>query len=169
MRLRAWPQRGIVWPAAALAFLFLLFAGCGGDETATPSSSSTVLQETQPETEPSNTAVALTPLPPQLVGTWTTVSGSAGSQQIRREYVFLADGRYAYTVGMCQSSTDCSVVSQESGYAQVVNGNLSLQPQTEPNDGPRTWPFIVMRDPNVGDVQLHIRLPDGQDDIFYFG
>ena len=60
-------------------------------------------------------------------------------------------------------------MSQESGYAQAANGVLSLEPQTEPNDGSRAWPYVVFQDPNVGDIQLHLRLPDGQVDIFYFG
>jgi hypothetical protein len=93
----------------------------------------------------------------------------SGSQQIVRRYVFSSDGRYEYTLAQCLSSTDCSLVSQESGYAQAANGVLSLEPQTEPNDGSRAWPYVVFQDPNVGDIQLHFTLPDGQVDIFYLG
>ena len=83
--------------------------------------------------------------------------------------MFSSDGRYEYTLAMCRSSTDCSLVSQESGYAQAANGILSLEPQTEPNDGSRALPYVVGQDPNVGDIQLHFTLPDGQVDIFYLG
>jgi hypothetical protein len=86
-----------------------------------------------------------------------------------RTYVFAPEGRYEYTVAMCRSSTDCSLVSQESGYAQAANGILSLEPQTEPNDGSQAWPYVVGPDPDAGDIQLHFRLPDGQVDIFYVG
>ena len=158
-------QRGRVWPAGVLAFLFLLFAGCG-DEASTPSASS-LSQETQPRSAP----VTLAPLPPELVGTWETSKwlDQSGSQQIVRTYVFSPEGHYEYTIAMCRSSTDCSLVSRESGNAQAANGMLSLEPQTESDDGSRAWPYVVGRDPNVGDIQLHFTLPDGQVDIFYFG
>jgi hypothetical protein len=152
----------------------LLFAGCG-DEASTPSASS-LTQETQPrltqETQPrSAPPTALAPLPPELVGTWKTSKwlDQSGSQQIVRTYVFSPDARYEYTLAMCRSSTDCSLLSQEAGYAQAANGILSLEPQTESDDGPRAWPYVVGQDPNVGDIQLHFTLPDGQIDIFYRG
>jgi hypothetical protein len=165
MHLRAGHQRRSVWPAGVLAFLFLLFAGCG-DEASTPSASS-LSQETQSGSAPP----ALAPLPPELVGTWETETwlDQSGSQKIVRMYVFSPDGRYEYTLAMCRSSTDCSLVSQESGYAQAANGTLSLEPQTESDDGPRAWPYVVGPDPNAGDIQLHFTLPDGQVDIFYQG
>jgi hypothetical protein len=83
--------------------------------------------------------------------------------------VFSADARYEYTIAMCRSSTDCTLVSQESGYAQADNGILSLEPQTESEEGSRAWPYVVGQDPDVGDIQLHLTLPDGQVDIFYLG
>ena len=107
----------------------------------------------------------------ELVGTWDTRTwlDQSGSQQIVRTYVFSPDGRYEYTLAMCRSSTDCSLEGQESGYAQAANGIVSLEPQTESAEGSRAWPYVVFRDPNVGDVQLHLALPDGQVDIFYRG
>lgn len=150
---------------AVAAFLFSLLAGCG-DEASTPSASS-LSEGTQPRSAPAAPA----PLPPELVGTWKTSTwlDQSGSQQIVRTYAFSPDGRYEYTLAMCRSSTDCSLVSQESGYAQAANGTLSLEPQTESDDGSRASPYVVGRDPNVGDIQLHLTLPDGQVDIFYFG
>ena len=82
----------------------------------------------------------------------------SGSQKIVRTYVFSPNGGYEYTIAICRSSTDCSLVSQESGYARTANGTLSLEPQTESDDGPRAWPYVVGRDPNVGDTQLHFTL-----------
>jgi hypothetical protein len=165
MHLRGRRQRRSVWPTGILAVLVLFFAGCG-NEASTPSASSSS-QETQPRSATS----ALAPLPPELVGTWKTSKwlDQSGSQQIVRTYVFSPDGRYEYTIAMCRSSTDCSLVSQESGYAQAANGILSLEPQTESDEGSRAWPYVVGQDPNVGDIQLHFTLPDGQVDIFYLG
>jgi hypothetical protein len=156
---------GMIVALAVAAFLFSLLAGCG-DEASTPSASS-LSQETQPRSAPAAPA----PLPPELVGTWKTSKwlDQSGSQQIVRTYAFSPDGRYEYTLAMCRSSTDCSLVSQESGYAQAANGTLSLEPQTESDDGSRASPYAVGRDPNVGDIQLHLTLPDGQVDIFYVG
>lgn len=156
---------GMIVALAVAAFLFSLLAGCG-DEASTPSASS-FPQETQPFSAPAAPA----PLPPELVGTWKTSKwlDQSGSQQIVRTYAFSPDGRYEYTLAMCRSSTDCSLVSQESGYAQAASGTLSLEPQTESDDGSRASPYVVGRDPNVGDIQLHLTLPDGQVDIFYLG
>ena len=127
--------------------------------------------QTQPQTEPQSAPAALAPLQPELVGTWETEKwlDQSGSQKIVRTYLFSRDGSYEYTIATCRSSTDCSLVSQESGYAQAANGILSLEPQTESDDGARAWPYVVGRDPEVGDIQLHVTLPDGQVDIFYFG
>ncbi len=162
MHVRAGHHRRGVWSAGVLAFLILLFAGCG-DEASTPSASSAA-QETQLRSAP-------VVLAPELVGTWDTRTwlDQSGSQQIVRTYVFSPDGRYEYTLAMCRSSTDCSLEGQESGYAQAANGIVSLEPQTESAEGSRAWPYVVFRDPNVGDVQLHLALPDGQVDIFYRG
>jgi hypothetical protein len=46
---------------------------------------------------------------------------------------------------------------------------LSLEPRTESEEGPRSWPYVVGQDPNVGDIQLHLTLSGGQLDIFYRG
>jgi hypothetical protein len=151
-------RRGIVL-AGALALLLALLAGCG-EEASTPTAS-TVSQGTQP-----GAPADLPPLAPELVGAWS-VSDTSGPQQIAREYIFAADGRYQYSLGTCQGSSDCTLVSRESGFAQAAGGILSLRPQTEPNDGARDVPYAVVQDP-LGD-QLQLRLPDGQVDVFYRG
>jgi hypothetical protein len=115
-------------------------------------------------------AVSLAPIAPEILGVWETRASldTSGSQQIIRTYRFSPDATYAYQVALCRSSTDCALQSSESGYAQTAGGVLSLAPQTDPSDGPRAYPYAVGRDPDVGDIQLHLGLPDGQIDIFYY-
>jgi hypothetical protein len=115
-------------------------------------------------------AVSLAPVAPEILGVWETRASldTSGSQQIIRKYRFSPDATYDYQLAVCRSSTDCVLQSSESGYAQTSGGVLSLAPQTDPSDGPRAYPYVVGRDPNVGDIQLHLTLPDGQVDIFYF-
>lgn len=115
-------------------------------------------------------AVSLAPVAPEILGLWETRASldTSGSQQIIRKYLFSRDATYVYQVALCRSSTDCALQSSESGYAQTAGGVLSLAPQTDPSDGPRAYPYVVGRDPDVGDIQLHLQLPDGQIDIFYF-
>ena len=86
-----------------------------------------------------------------------------------RTYRFTADGQYEYTIAQCQSSTDCTIQSSEQGSVQAAGGILSLRPQTASADGPRSYPYVVGRDPDVGDLQLHLTLADGEVDIFYAG
>jgi hypothetical protein len=115
-------------------------------------------------------AVSLAPVAPEILGAWETRASldTSGSQQIIRTYRFFPDATYDYQLAVCRSSTDCALQSSESGYAQTAGGVLSLVPQTDPSDGPRAYPYVVGRDPDVGDIQLHLRLPDGEVDIFYF-
>jgi hypothetical protein len=108
-------------------------------------------------------------LAPELVGSWETQHwlDSTGSRAIVRTYRFSADGRYEYTLAQCQSSTDCAIQSSEHGSVRAARGILSVQPQTESADGPRSYPYVVGRDADVGDLQLHLTLADGEVDIFY--
>jgi len=118
---------------------------------------------------PATTGAALAPLPRKLVGSWTTEQwlDQSGSQKIVRRYVFSPEGHYSYTIAQCQSSTDCVFVAQESGDAQATHGLLAVEPRTASQDGPRSWPYTVDRDPVVGDVRLVLALAGGQTDIFY--
>ena len=150
-----------------------MVAGCG-DDGSTPAATPT--QEPQPpsaptpEPQPPGAPTPSVSLPSELVGTWATEQwlDQSGSQKIVRTYVFTPDGGYQYTIATCRSG-DCAINGQESGYAQAAGGMLSLQPQTDSQEGPRGWPYVVDRDPVVGDVRLALTLPDGQTDIFYVG
>jgi hypothetical protein len=127
-------------------------------------------------TSSSGTVVPAPPVPTvvprldrDLVGSWETQHwlDSTGSRAIVRTYRFAADGRYEYTLAVCQSSSNCTIQSFERGSARAANGVLSLTPETVSVDGPRSYPYAVGRDPNVGDLQLHLALPNGEVDIFY--
>ena len=133
-----------------------LLAACGG-------ASSAPLEPSAPASE-SSAALA-----PELVGSWETEHwlDSTGSRAIVRTYRFTADGHYEYTLAQCQSSTDCAIQSSEQGSVQAAGGIVSLRPQPASADGPRSYPYVVGRDPNVGDLQLHLTLADGEIDIFY--
>jgi len=140
---------------AAVLAVWLL-AACGG----TPSG---------PPEPPGPTAESSAPLAPELVGSWQTQHwlDSTGSRAIVRTYRLTAEGRYDYTLAQCQSSTDCAVQSSEQGLVEAAGGILRLRPQTASADGPRSYPYVVGRDPDVGDLQLHLTLADGETDIFY--
>lgn len=114
---------------------------------------------------------ATTPLAKELVGSWETQHwlDSSGSRAIVRTYTFTADGRYDYRLARCESSTSCAVEVSEQGLASAAGGVLSLVPGAGSGEGPRSFPYAVGRDPNVGDLQLHLRLPTGEEDIFYAG
>jgi hypothetical protein len=156
--------------AAAMA---LVLASCVNSTPTADSSVSTappVIPSLQDVATAPPIAVSLAPVAPEIVGVWETRASldTSGSQQIIRRYHFSPDATYEYQLAVCRSSTDCALQSSESGYAQTAGGVLSLAPQTDPSDGPRAYPYVVGRDPNVGDIQLHLGLPDGQIDIFYY-
>ena len=136
-------------------------------DTASPAPTAAPVTNPEPYSVPPTASPA--PLDTELVGNWEVNSGtdSTGSQQIWRFYEFTADGQYDYKLGLCRSKTDCTYPDHEAGYAQTANGRLTLTPQTGSQQGPQTWPYVVDRDPVVGDVRLVLTLPDGQMDIFY--
>jgi hypothetical protein len=158
--------------ATAAAAMAVVLASCVSSTLQGDSSISTprpVVASVPEVATPQASAPALAPLPPEIVGAWevTAVDPNGGPQLLRR-YRFFPDATYDYVLAQCSSSTECRLVSSESGYAQAASGVLSLAPQTNPSDGPRAYPYVVGRDPNVGDIQLHLGLADGQVDIFYF-
>jgi hypothetical protein len=151
----------------------LILASCVTSTPAGPSSIPTAppaIRSPQDVATAPPIAASLAPVAPEILGLWETRASldTSGSQQIIRRYRFAPDATYAYEVAVCRSSTDCALQSSESGYAQTSGGVLSLAPQTDPSDGPRAYPYVVGRDPDVGDIQLHLGLPDGQIDIFYY-
>jgi hypothetical protein len=180
---------------AALLLLgaLLACAGCSGTGTPEPVTTSrspaatstfsptttSTASTSEPEPSPTSSSVTVIPEPPpptpvlrlakELVGSWETQHwlDSTGSRAIVRTYRFAADGRYEYTLAQCESSTNCVIRSGERGAAQAADGVLSLYPETASADGPRSYPYAVGRDPNVGDLQLHLRLENGDVDIFY--
>jgi hypothetical protein len=66
-----------------------------------------------------------------------------------------------------RADTATTVRCWDGGDVQAAGGILSLRPQTASADGPRSYPYVVGRDPDVGDLQLHLTLADGEVDIFY--
>jgi hypothetical protein len=158
-------------PAAVNSTLCLAaVASCQDSDPTDPPAASSSFDETTTSTTTADT-LAATSLAAELVGTWSTSTwlDASGSQQIVRGYTFSPDGRYDYTIALCRSSTDCTIQGSEQGRAETVGGVLSLVPETQSDEGPRAWPYVVGRDPNVGDLQLHLTLPDGQLDIVYWG
>jgi hypothetical protein len=164
---------GVVATMVAMLAVWLL-AACGGASSASSatsaSSASSATSATSATLEsPAPPAESSAALAPELVGSWETQHwlDSTGSRAIVRTYRFTADGQYEYTIAQCQSSTDCAIKSSERGSVQAAGGVLSLRPQTASADGPRSYPYVVGRDPDVGDLQLHLTLADGEVDIFY--
>ena len=162
--------RSTMTTAVAMA---VVLASCVSSTRSTDSPISTdppVFASVQGVTATPPIAVSLAPIAPEIVGVWETRSNldASGSQQIIRIYRFFPDATYDYQLGVCRSSTDCVLQSSESGYVQTGGGVLSLVPQTDPSDGPRAYPYLAGRLTDVGDIQLHLGLPDGQVDIFYF-
>ena len=160
--------RSMMVAAAAMAACSPRAAASGA--TAEPATSRPVVATAAAHATAPPVPLSLAPIAPEIVGVWETRSSldASGSQQIVRTYRFAPDATYDYQLAVCRSSTDCTLQAQELGYVQAAGGLLSLLPQTDPSDGPRTYPYQVGRDPNVGDIQLHLALPDGTLDIFYF-
>ncbi len=160
--------RSMMVAAAAMAVVLASCVASGA--TAEPATSRPVVATAAALATAPPVPLSLAPIAPEIVGVWETRSSldASGSQQIVRTYRFAPDATYDYQLAVCRSSTDCTLQAQESGYVQAAGGLLSLLPQTDPSDGPRTYPYQVGRDPNVGDIQLHLALPDGTLDIFYF-
>ncbi|MER7072047.1 hypothetical protein [Terrabacter sp. NPDC000476] len=107
----------------------------------------------------------------ELVGSWETQHwlDPSGSRAIVRTYTFTPDGRYEYRLARCESSTSCVLEGSEQGVVRAAGGVLSLVPEPDSDEGPRSFPYAVGHDPNVGDVQLHLRLPTGEDVVFHAG
>jgi hypothetical protein len=111
-------------------------------------------------------------VPPALVGTWTQDSVSSSTFYFsRKAYQFNADGTYALLDLLCSQDSNGTTCEQadppEAGVATVNGNQLSLSPQTQSTDGPRTYVFAVVRDPNLGDLRLQFQMPDYVDEWFW--
>jgi hypothetical protein len=111
-------------------------------------------------------------VPPELVGTWTQDStGSSTFYFSRKAYQFLADGTYALLDLLCSqdsNGTTCEEANPpEAGVATVSGNHLSLNPTTQATDGPRTYTFAVVRDPDLGDLRLQFFMADFVDEWFW--
>ena len=111
-------------------------------------------------------------LPPELVGTWTQDNSGASTFYFSRSaYQFAPDGTYALLDLLCSqdaNGTNCQEANPPEGGVATVTGNqLSLVPTTQSAVGPRTYTFQVVRDPDVGDLQLQFLMPDYVDVWFW--
>jgi hypothetical protein len=156
--------------------LALLLTGCSASPVSPPAADPTDTPGTpheQPTTQPTEQPPVLDPLDPALVGTWSVSAwqDSTGSHTLSESYTFTAEGLYEYTFAECRSSTDCSILSHEQGYAQSAEGVLSLAPQTPSDDGPRAWPYEVgYLDPELTiSLELHLLYADGTVQQIFYG
>lgn len=109
-------------------------------------------------------------VPPELVGTWMQENRSGGPTGYftRKAYQFAPDGNYALVNLLCFTGGTCEDSEPpESSVATVIGNQLSLSPQTQSADGPRTYTFAVVRDPNLGDLRLQFHMPDYVDEFFW--
>jgi hypothetical protein len=111
-------------------------------------------------------------VPPELVGTWTQDNvGSSTFYFSRKAYQFQADGTYALLDLLCSTDSNGTTCEQadppEAGVATVSGNQLSLNPTTQSTDGPRTYTFAVVRDPNLGDLRLQFFMADYVDEWFW--
>jgi len=111
-------------------------------------------------------------MPAELAGTWTQdTAGSSTFFFSRKAYQFAADGTYALLDLICSQDANGTTCEQaeppEAGIATVVGNQLSLNPTTQSTDGPRTYPFAVVRDPNIGDLRLQFFVAGYTDEWFW--
>ena len=133
------------------------------------------LAPTSPPATASPTAVRVTPvakaLPPALVGSWMQENWGGSSRTgyfTRTAYVFDAGGTYALYSLLCLTGGSCQDADPpESGIAVVTGNLLDLSPQTPSLQGPRSYVFAVVRDPNMGDLRLQFQMPGYVDEFFW--
>lgn len=111
-------------------------------------------------------------VPPELIGTWTQDGvGSSTFYFTRKAYQFDADGNYALLDLLCSQDSNGTTCEQaeppEAGVATVNGNQLSLSPHTQSADGPRTYTFAVVRDPDLGDLRLQFQMADYVDEFFW--
>jgi hypothetical protein len=172
--------------SVALVIAILALAGCAGAGTAigTPNAHGTAAPSqpfvpplptagasvARPTATPSRATLEPHSLPAELVGTWLQENraGMTTGYFTRTLYVFAADGRYGLYVLLCLTGSTCSDADPPEGGLAAVDGRvLSLSPQTASVEGPRSYTFAVVRDPNMGDLRLQFFMPDYVDEFFW--
>lgn len=98
-------------------------------------------------------------MPPELVGTWTQDNTSGGGGLFgRMAYQFGADGSYVLYDLLCTqdfNGTHCQHANPpETGVATAIGDQLNLAPTSQSIQGPRTYTFAVVRNPDMGDLRL---------------
>ncbi len=134
---------------------------------ALPSTPSRFVPSTAPLPTPSGPTPMVAPLPRWLVGVWVQDNGLdvVTGMRSRRIYTFHPDGVYEYRHEFCQTVEVCDGLV-EWGHAFMGPSTLTILPQSQPNEGLRTFEFAVAPDPAVGDMTLQFILPDAID-VFY--
>jgi hypothetical protein len=95
-------------------------------------------------------------------------SGGPAGYFTRKAYRFEPDGTYGLVNLLCFTGGTCEDAEPpETGIATVTGNQLSLSPQTQSTDGPRTYTFAVVRDPNLGDLRLQFQMADYVDEFFW--
>jgi hypothetical protein len=106
----------------------------------------------------------------ELVGTWVQENRSGGPAGyfLRKAYRFNTNGSYELVNLLCFTGGTCSDTDPpEAGFATTVGNQLSLSPQTVSVEGPRTYTYTVVRDPDLGDLRLQFQMPDYVDEFFW--
>lgn len=100
----------------------------------------------------------------KLVGVW--VQDDTGPVlTTRRRYRFKKDGTYEFVFTSRNTGSDREkVLVKEEGTYRVEGRNLKLSPK---KGRPKTYPWRIEKDPQVGDVRLVFELPDGVLDVYY--
>jgi len=167
----------------ALAMLALL--GCGAAANLAPPASGATTQLILPTFPPATASPAganIGPtesamsqgqgaLPPELIGTWMQENWGGSTRTgyfTRKVYGFFADGSYALISLLCLTGGSCEDADpREVGIATVQGNQLSLSPQTQSIEGPRSYIFAIVRDPNMGDLRLQFQMADYVDEFFW--
>ena len=167
----------------ALATIALVGCGqAGSGEPQVTESPSPLFEPTFPPATASPTEAEMSPteatmsqgygaLPPELVGTWMQENWGGSSRSgyfTRKAYAFYADGTYELVSLLCLSGASCEQADPpEAGIATVNANQLSLSPQTQSIEGPRSYLFAVVRDPDMGDLRLQFQMAGYVDEFFW--
>ena len=167
MAIHRWITRRDVVLLSALATTWLIGCAAGyPGSLGTPTSPQATVRPTEVKVTPGGNA-----LPPALVGSWMQENWGGSSRTgyfTRTSYAFDANGTYTLVNLLCLTGGSCDNADPpEAGIATVTGNLLSLSPQTPSIDGPRSFVFAVVRDPNMGDLRLQFQMPGYIDEFFW--